>query len=108
MASCVSTENEARTGGAGMRDMGDLSRELREGSEVKVVDWVSRECTETELLCSLCSDMVYSAVDMSRRAGRGIRKRSGSSMPLSFAARVSRESTRSSVSPSCSRRASAK
>ena len=72
-ASFLSTEKEARRSGGGMRDMGDLSRELRDGSEVKVVDWVSRECTETELLCSLCSDMVDRAVDMSSMAGRGLK-----------------------------------
>jgi hypothetical protein len=70
------------------------SFEVREGAEVKLVDCVSCEWTDMELLGSLSSVTVDSALEISCGMLKNLH---GSWMPLSSAKRASSLSTPSSV-----------
>lgn len=73
-----------------------LSREVRDAGDVKLVDCVSREWIDMELLCSLWRDVVD--IDVGMWCASGQRKRYGSSMPDSRADMASCVSRSSSFS----------
>jgi hypothetical protein len=104
-----STASDIRASFGGVRIAGKRSLiriwslDVREGAEVKLVDCVSCECTDMELLGSLSTVTVESALEMSCGAHRNFH---GSWMPLSVARRASSSSTASSFWFTGRRRAS--